>query len=75
VFWEEITERSTKAKKQQKQKEKVEKGSGVLEAPEANTPEDEEEPHVIMVVQIPWMQAYVAYISRKELPEDPVEAR
>ena len=42
---------------------------------EANTSEYEEEPHVIMVVQIPWMQAYVTYISRKELPEDPVEAR
>jgi hypothetical protein len=28
-----------------------------------------------MMIQIPWMQAYIAYISRKELPDEPVEAR
>ncbi|KAK1608220.1 hypothetical protein QYE76_031893 [Lolium multiflorum] len=70
VFWEEIAERSTKTKKQQK-KEKDDKASGAPVAPS----EGEEEPHVIMVVQIPWMQAYIAYILRKELPDDPVEAR
>jgi hypothetical protein len=70
VFWEEIAERSTKAKKQQK-KEKEEKSSGAKEVPS----KEEEEPKVIMMIQIPWMQAYIAYISRKELPDDPVEAR
>jgi uncharacterized protein with LGFP repeats len=57
VFWEEITERSTKAKKQQKKKEKVEKDSGAPVGLEANTSGDEEESHEIMMVQISWMQA------------------
>ena len=70
VFWEEIAERSTMAKKQQK-KEKDEKASGAPAAPS----DGEEEPHVIMMVQIPWMHAYISYILRKELPDDPVEAR
>ncbi|KAK1603869.1 hypothetical protein QYE76_027542 [Lolium multiflorum] len=70
VFWEEIAERSTKAKKQQK-KEKEEKPSGAKEIPSG----EEDEPEVVMMIQIPWMQAYIAYISRKELPDDPVEAR
>ncbi|KAK1697891.1 hypothetical protein QYE76_014588 [Lolium multiflorum] len=70
VFWEEIAERSTKAKKQQKE-EKGEKASGAQTVPS----EGEEEPHMIMMVQIPWMQVYITYILRKELPDDPVEAR
>jgi hypothetical protein len=28
-----------------------------------------------MMVEVPWMQAYISYILRKELPNDPVEAR
>ncbi|KAK1609009.1 hypothetical protein QYE76_032682 [Lolium multiflorum] len=55
VFWEEITERSTKAKKQPKKKEKLEKDSGAPAGSEANTSGDEEEPHEVMVVQVPWM--------------------
>ncbi|KAK1648475.1 hypothetical protein QYE76_066280 [Lolium multiflorum] len=75
VFWEEISERSTKARKQPKKKEKVEKGSGASAALEAGASGDEEESHEVMVVQVPWMQAYIAYISRQQIPEDPVEAR
>jgi hypothetical protein len=75
VFWEEITERSTKAKKQPKRKEKLEKDSGAPAGSEANALGDEEESHEVMVVQIPWMQVYVAYILREEIPKDPVEAR
>ncbi|KAK1648203.1 hypothetical protein QYE76_066008 [Lolium multiflorum] len=45
VFWEEINERSTKARKQPKKKEKVEKGSGASAALEAGAFGDEEEPH------------------------------
>jgi hypothetical protein len=37
--------------------------------------DDEGEPHEVMVIIVPWMQVYVAYILRKEIPEDPVEAR
>ncbi|KAK1608394.1 hypothetical protein QYE76_032067 [Lolium multiflorum] len=45
VFWEEISERSTKTKKQPKKKEKVEKGSGASAALEAGTSGDEEQSH------------------------------
>jgi ribonuclease HI len=78
VFWEEISERSTKARKMSKQpkkKEKLEKDSGAPAESEANTSGEEEESHEVMMVQVPWMQVYVAYILRKEIPEDPVEAR
>jgi hypothetical protein len=76
IFWEEISERSTKAKKTSKQpKKKLEKDSGAPAESEANTSEEEEESHEVMMVQVPWMQVYVAYILRKEIPEDPVEAR
>jgi ribonuclease HI len=66
VFWEEISERSTKPKKVQKQPKKKEasaKGSG---APMES--DDEGEPHEVMVIIVPWMQVYVAYILRKEIP-------
>jgi hypothetical protein len=78
VFSEEISERSTKAKKvpkQLKKKEKSKKDSGAPAAPEKHTLEDEEEPEEVMMIQIPWMQVYLAYITKKEIPEDPVEAR
>jgi hypothetical protein len=61
--------------KQPKKKEKVEKGSGVSATFEADVPGDEEESHEVMVVEVPWMQAYIAYISRQQIPDDPVEAR
>jgi len=70
VFWEEIAERSTKPQKPKK-KEKDEKPSGAIKA----TLEEEEEQDLVMMVQIPWMQAYVSYILRKQIPDDPVEAR
>ncbi|KAK1609235.1 hypothetical protein QYE76_032908 [Lolium multiflorum] len=72
VFWEEITERSTKPKKSTK-KEKNEKPSGA--AKEALEEEEEEEQDLVLMVQIPWMQAYISYILRKTIPDDPVEAR
>jgi hypothetical protein len=28
-----------------------------------------------MMIQIPWMQVYLAYITKKEIPKDPVKAR
>jgi ribonuclease HI len=76
VFWEEISERSTKARKTSKQpKKKLEKDLGAPAELEANISEEEGESHEVMMVQVPWMQVYVAYILRKEIPEDPVEAR
>jgi ribonuclease HI len=70
VFWEEISERSTKPTKPKK-KEKDEKPSGATK----ETLEEEEEQELVMMVQIPWMQAYISYILRKTIPDDPVEAR
>ncbi|KAK1663294.1 hypothetical protein QYE76_051453 [Lolium multiflorum] len=70
VFWQEITERSTKPKKAWK-KEKEEKTST---APKEAL-EEEEDQEMVMMVQVPWMQAYISYILRKEIPDDPVEAR
>ncbi|KAK1686157.1 hypothetical protein QYE76_047005 [Lolium multiflorum] len=69
VFWEEISERSTKPAKTKK--EKKEKTSSITK----DTAEEEEEQELVMMVQIPWMQAYISYILRKTIPDDPVEAR
>ncbi|KAK1632517.1 hypothetical protein QYE76_006832 [Lolium multiflorum] len=69
VFWEEITERSTKSTKSKK---KEKKPSG---ATKEKQEEEEEDQDLVMVIQIPWMQPYISYILRKEIPDDPVEAR
>ncbi|KAK1631189.1 hypothetical protein QYE76_005504 [Lolium multiflorum] len=69
VFWEEISERSTKPAKIKK--EKKEKSSSTTN----DTVEEEEEQELVMMVQTPWMQAYISYILRKTIPDDPVEAR
>jgi hypothetical protein len=69
VFWEEISERSTKPAKTKK--EKKEKPSSIAK----DTAEEEEEQELVMMVQIPWMQAYISYILRKTIPDNPVEAR
>jgi hypothetical protein len=78
VFWEEISESSTKPKKAPKQSKKKDmsgKGSGAPMESDADISGDEGEPHEVMVITVPWMQVYIAYILRKEIPEDPVEAR
>ncbi|KAK1691926.1 hypothetical protein QYE76_008623 [Lolium multiflorum] len=69
VFWEEITERSTKSTKSKK---KEKKPSG---ATKEKQEEEEEDQDLVMMIQIPWMQTYISYILRKEIPDDPVEAR
>ncbi|KAK1663298.1 hypothetical protein QYE76_051457 [Lolium multiflorum] len=69
VFWEEITERSTKSTKSKK---KEKKPSGATKEKQEDEEEDQD---LVMVIQIPWMQPYISYILRKEIPDDPVEAR
>ncbi|KAK1629061.1 hypothetical protein QYE76_003376 [Lolium multiflorum] len=69
VFWEEITERSTKSTKPKK---KEKKPSGATKEKQEDEEEDQD---LVMVIQIPWMQPYISYILRKEIPDDPVEAR
>ncbi|KAK1551455.1 hypothetical protein QYE76_048143 [Lolium multiflorum] len=66
VFWEEISERSTKPAKTKK--EKKEKTSTVTKD---TAEEEEEEQELVMMVQVPWMQAYISYILRKVIPDDP----
>jgi hypothetical protein len=34
-----------------------------------------EEVEEVMMIEVPWMQQYLAYLVNKELPEDTVEAR
>jgi hypothetical protein len=80
VFWEEISERSTKPKKpivhkHRRKKEKPKKSLGPKKAPKPMTSDEEDEPEEAMIIQIPGMQAYLAYITRKEILENPVEAR
>ncbi|KAK1618579.1 hypothetical protein QYE76_024096 [Lolium multiflorum] len=55
VFWEEIAERSTKPKKAHK-KEKEEKTS----APPKEALEEEEDQELVMMVEVPWMQAQLS---------------
>jgi hypothetical protein len=60
VFWEEITERSTKPKKVQKKKKEEKTLIALKEAPE-----EEEDQEMVMMMEVPWMQAYISYILRK----------
>jgi ribonuclease HI len=58
VFWEEISERSTKPKKipkQPKKHEKSKKGSGAPENTESNMSADEDASHEVMMIEVPWM--------------------
>ena len=63
------------APRQPKKKDKPKKASGAVAAPEPHILDEEEEPEEVMMIQIPWMQTYLAYMTKKEIPEDPVEAR
>jgi hypothetical protein len=63
-----------KPKKSKAAKHKPE--SGVSPAPEKEDEEaDDEASEEVMVVEVTWMQPYLAYMMNKELPENQVEAR
>jgi ribonuclease HI len=74
VFWEEIIERSIKESKNSsygKTSQHTTAGSGASKvAAESMT-----EPEEVMMVEVTWMQPYLAYMVNKTLPEDVVEAR
>jgi hypothetical protein len=73
-FWEEIVERSiqgTKPSGLKKQKSQSTAGSGA----ETAEVDDGPEPGEVMMVEVTWMQPYLAYMTNKKLPEDIVEAR
>jgi cytochrome bd-type quinol oxidase subunit 1 len=71
VFWEEISDTSIKPKKlaareqPKKKKDKHKKGSGAAAALESSTSDEEEEQEEVLMIKIPWMQAYLAYIINK----------
>jgi ribonuclease HI len=67
VFWEEIIERSIKGIKTLSPGE----GSGPSKTETKNIAEPEE----AMMIEETWMQSYLAYMMKKTLPEDIVEAR
>jgi hypothetical protein len=74
VFWEEIVERSIKESKtswSSKQCQHATAGSGANKA----AAEDIVELEDVMMVEVTWMQPYLACMINKTLPEDVVEAR
>jgi hypothetical protein len=84
VFWEEIKERSIKIKKPSDDEEpkvrsgaKLKKGSGAASASEPPLPISEKTmaPVEVLMIEVPWMQPYLAYLMNKELLENQVEAR
>ena len=84
VFWEEISERSIKIKKpvgtiktKDCKGDKSKPDSGATPAPDSllTASDDDEEQEELMMIEIPWIQQYLAYLVNKELPEDPVEVR
>jgi hypothetical protein len=54
-----------------KQKHHTTAGSGA----DKEGTEDTIEPEEIMMVEVTWMQPYLAYMIKKTVPEDAVEAR
>jgi hypothetical protein len=84
VFWEEISERSIKPKKPIKTDEpqapkKKGKKSDSGAAPSLDTPpeleEEDEEPEDVLMIEVSWMQPYLAFLTNNELPENAVKAR
>jgi hypothetical protein len=74
VFWEEIVERSIKNNKTsttEEQDQHQTTGSGAGKPDQGSTAEPEE----VMMIKETWMQPYLAYMIKKALPEDTVEAR
>jgi hypothetical protein len=74
VFWEEIIERSIRENNtlgSSKQKQHTTSGLGANK----EAAKDTTEPGEIMMVEVTWIQPYLAYMLNKTLPEDVVEAR
>jgi hypothetical protein len=74
VFWEEIMERTIKENKtlstSKQGKHTIADSGASKEAAESTT-----EPEDVMMVEVTWMQPYLAYMINKTLPENVVEAR
>jgi hypothetical protein len=59
----------------EEKKDKLKRSSRAATAPETMTLDEEDEPEEVMMIHTPWIQAYLAYITKKEIPQDPVETR
>jgi ribonuclease HI len=76
VFWEEISKRSIKTSKPSGSKKTKEKPKGGLRAALVVEDQDDKfEPKDVMIIEVTWMQPYLAYMINKELPKNLVEAR
>jgi hypothetical protein len=73
VFWEEIMERSIKENKTSSSSKQVQHATVGSRANKAAA-EGTAEPEDVMMVEVTWMQPYLAYMINKTLPGDVVEA-
>jgi hypothetical protein len=71
VFWEEIIERSVKSSKVSTAGEQVQNQTNGSGANNHRTDRPEE----VMMIEETWMQPYLAYMVKKTLPEDTVQAK
>jgi hypothetical protein len=75
VFWEEIVERSIKKENKTLSSNKQSQNTTVGMGVDKEVIEGTTEPEEVMMVEVTWMQLYLAYMINKTLPEDVVEAR
>jgi ribonuclease HI len=71
VFWEEIIERSIKSNKTSTTEEQGQHQATCSGARKTSIVEPDE----VMMIEETWMQPYLAYMIKKALPEDTVEAK
>jgi hypothetical protein len=74
VFWEEIVERSIKESKKFEFQQTRPACNSRLGAGKAAA-ENMAEPEDVMMVEVTWMQPYLAYMVNKTLPEDVVKVQ
>jgi ribonuclease HI len=75
VFWEEITEMSIKNNKPlNPTKNKEQLAADLGSQPEKEELDDVAKVKEVMMLEVTWMQLYLAYLINKKLPDDGVEA-
>jgi hypothetical protein len=73
VFWEEIVERSIQGTKPSGMKKQKPQSTSDL-GDEITAEDDSPEPEEVMMIEVTWMQLYLAYMLNKTLPEDVFKA-
>jgi hypothetical protein len=74
VFWEEIVERSIKENETLSSSKQSQNAIAGLRV-DKEVIEGTTEPEEVMMVEVTWMQPYLAYMINKTLPKDVVKAR